>query len=316
MLFLSSFSSVGCSSAGEPVGQSDQSVIGDVSSMQACPSDGSDSSCPAGSFSVICKDQHHEVDTQQQVLQNQVCMPRGPFVVSGPSGGPLYVDDDLVIFVNGKQAYSDVGHGASTRQPITLDAVPGVEVQIFFYDTFGVARGHDEVWLSGPGVPLQKLYGLAWWGNPAVQVSSFYGVGTSYPAQPNQPFDIVAFQVPAPGQTATQQCLPDLTLDRSHWNVSPNLAIHTTTTKAYDATWTVNNHEYQYTPDCNGWIGDVFFNSDQSWATVQWNTITNQLITHSVSGHPYSDAVARSATRWAVSTLFPPGDMGLLVEGQ
>jgi hypothetical protein len=127
-----------------------------------------------------------------------------------------------------------------------------------------------------------------------------------------QPFDIVVFKVPAPGRTAQKQCLPDMPLDTAHWTVSSNLVIHTMTTKIYDATWTLNNHEYKYTPDCNGWVTDSFTATDGSTAIVSWNTITNQLKTSAASGHPYNATVAKAAAQYAVQTLFPPGDLGLL----
>ena len=225
----------------------------------------------------------------------------GSYVLSGPAGGALYVDDDLTVSVNGTQVYGDIGHGAANRNPISFNAAAGDTVQVSFFDTFGVDRGHSTVWLSGSGVALQQ-----------VDAAFSGGPGETYPAEAKQPYDIVVFQVPAAGQTVTMECLPSVTLDTSHWTISPDLQVHTATTKAYDVTWTVDSHDYNYTPDCNGWVGDVFISGANEWATVEWNTITNELRTSAVSGQAYSPTIARDCAQWAVNTTFPAGDMGLL----
>ena len=217
--------------------------------------------------------------------------------VGGPSGSAIYVDDDVVITVNGTQVFSDVGNGAGDIDPISLAVVPGDIVTMSFFDTAGVSKAHADLWLSGPGVAPHQVH------------ARLLGAGSSYPADTIQPFDIAVFRIPAPGNTAQHECLPDVTLNRAAWHPSPNLVVHKATTKDYHTTWTVNQHQYRFTPDCDGWISDVFIAPGGFWATVRWNTITNQLETYPVSGQTYN---GMAGAMYAVQTLFPPGDLGLL----
>ena len=219
------------------------------------------------------------------------------YELGGPDGGAMYVDDDLVVAVNGSEVHSDVGTGAGDLAPITLAVVPGDVVTVSFFNTSGASKGHADVWLSGTGVAAHQVH------------AGLTGVGSSYPADAIQPFDIAAFRVPGPGGVAEHECLPDLALNRAAWQASPNLVVHTATTKDYFATWTVNQHDYHFTPDCDGWVSDVFIASGGATATVRWNMITNQLETFPVSKQPYDGTAA--ATH-AIQTLFPPGDLGLL----
>jgi hypothetical protein len=224
-----------------------------------------------------------------------------PFTIGGPDGGPLYVDDDLVVALNGTTAYSDVGKGYGDRAPLTLTtAAAGDWVTMIFFDTRGGGRGHSEVQLIGPSVAMQSVG------------AALTGVGSSYPADSQQPFDILVFQLPPPGGTAAHGCLPDIPLSTRTWPTISNLTIHVATTKAYHVTWAVGPVDHNYTPDCDGWVADVFISSAGSWATVRWNTITHRLQTLAVAGHPYDANIATSAAAWAVQTIFPAGDMGLL----
>jgi hypothetical protein len=223
-----------------------------------------------------------------------------PFALGGSSLGKLYVDDDLVVSVNGVTAYSDVGKGWGDRAPFTITGSAGDWVIMSFFDTRGGGRGHAEVWLGGPGVTTQSVG------------ASFSGAGSSYPVDTIQPFDILVFQLPGPGGTAVRGCLPDIALNTATWPHIANLAIHQATTKVYHVTWAVGGKDYNFAPDCNGWVGDVFIAPGDQWATVRWNTITHQLETYQVSGHAYDANIARAAAGWAVQSLFPAGDMGLL----
>jgi hypothetical protein len=76
-LFAASALSVvigGCAAQNdEAIGSSDQHLTGNALSIVACPAN--DASCPAGSFSVTCKDGTHQIATVQQVQQDQICNP-------------------------------------------------------------------------------------------------------------------------------------------------------------------------------------------------------------------------------------------------
>jgi hypothetical protein len=222
------------------------------------------------------------------------------WTLSSQSGGAFYVDDDAVVTVDGTQVFSNKGAGATGISPITFQAKAGSTVTMSFFNDFGGAKSHDAVWLSASGITSQQV-------SPV-----FDGVGTSYPDDAIQPFYISVFTLPAPGQTATPGCLPDVALNTANWSSHPDLVIHTMTTAAYDATWTVDNHDYQYTPDCNGWVGDDFISTGNEWAYVQWNVITNELRTSVATGHPYNDTIAKSCADYAVQTLYPPGDLNML----
>jgi hypothetical protein len=218
-------------------------------------------------------------------------------VLRGPDGGAFYVDDDVVVTVNAIEVHSDRGTGGGDIGPITFEAVPGDVVTVSFFDTAGVSKGHEDLWLAGPGVAAHQVH------------ARLVGVGSSYPADAIQPFDIAVFRVPAPGGVAEHECLPEVALNQAAWQTSPNLVVHTATTRDYHATWTVNQHDYRFTPDCDGWISDVFIAPGGAYATVRWNMITNQLETYPVSGQVYDGTAGAT---YAVQTLFPPGDLGLL----
>jgi hypothetical protein len=80
----------GCATPNEEaVASGDQHLTSDALSIVACPA--SDASCPAGSFSVTCKDGTHQVATTQQIQQDQICNPApqpdafDPASCTGPS---------------------------------------------------------------------------------------------------------------------------------------------------------------------------------------------------------------------------------------
>jgi len=60
--------------AADDTGTAASPLIGDVQSMVQCPFDNTNPQCPAGEFAVTCTDGSHELDTQDQILANQVCM--------------------------------------------------------------------------------------------------------------------------------------------------------------------------------------------------------------------------------------------------
>lgn len=69
--------------AGDDVATSEHADTASVVSMNACPSNGSDPSCPVGSFRVACKDGHEEVDTIAQVQSGDLCAMAGAPIRSG-----------------------------------------------------------------------------------------------------------------------------------------------------------------------------------------------------------------------------------------
>jgi hypothetical protein len=220
--------------------------------------------------------------------------------------GGLYVDDDVLVSVNGVEVFRDWNRANGAVSPI-FTAVPGDTVTMKFYDTVGGARQHNEIWLNGPGLVPHRV------------AEGFSGSMTNYRAQPNQPFSLVSFVIPSQG-TAVLSCLPEEPLDVASWSRNSALTVHEATTKRYRARWGVagsNDHgtwpaEYDFTADCQGWVQDVFVAGSGAWAVVQWNTITNRMRTYPVSGHPYNPSVASACARHAISTLFPAGEIASL----
>jgi hypothetical protein len=133
------------------------------------------------------------------------------------------------------------------------------------------------------------------------------------------PFDIVVFQIPSPGGIAARGCMPLETLDYSWWPRSTYLAVQEATTQRYRSSWRVvatNPYgtwpsDYDLPADCRGWVNSIFV-TGAGWASVYWNTVTNQLRTTPVAGHAYNDTIARSCAQHSVNTLFPAGDMSML----
>jgi hypothetical protein len=78
-----------CSSSGrdDASSSSEQRAIGDTVSITRCPSSSTNTACPSGSFSVVCTDGSHEIDTEAQVLANQLCKPKPPPPCCDPSSG-------------------------------------------------------------------------------------------------------------------------------------------------------------------------------------------------------------------------------------
>ncbi len=62
----------------DAVASSDADLTADAVSMIACPANGSDPACPAGSFAVTCKNGSHEVATVAQIQKDEVCAPPPP----------------------------------------------------------------------------------------------------------------------------------------------------------------------------------------------------------------------------------------------
>ena len=222
--------------------------------------------------------------------------PDGVYILNaGSVDAGISLDDTLMVYVNGTHVATANASGGSVA-PVSFDAAVGDRVVVEFFDAHGGPKAHAAVYLSGAHIATQQVK------------ASFSGVG-SYPADTVQPYDVAPFEIPASGKTATIDCLPSIALNTAPWTLSPNLQIRTATTLAYDLTWTVNNHLYNYTPDCQGWVTDVFIANDGSWANVGWNTITHALRTSAVSGHTYS---ATADAQYAVQTLYPGGDLNLL----
>lgn len=91
----------GCSSSSSDSADSSESADTASSiSMQACPPDNSDPKCPAGSFSIICKDGSHEVATVSEIQHDQICPKPSPLKecacdpASGDCDGPDGDNDD------------------------------------------------------------------------------------------------------------------------------------------------------------------------------------------------------------------------------
>ncbi len=55
-----------------------QADVSDVTAIDGCPTDGSNPQCPAGDYRVTCSDGSTEIDTESQVLSDQLCLPKPP----------------------------------------------------------------------------------------------------------------------------------------------------------------------------------------------------------------------------------------------
>src|SRR5262245_28992942 len=110
----------------------------------------------------------------------------------------MYFDDDVIVSVDAPQSSDDAGRRSGSREPLKLTVAPGAIVTMSFFDTYGVSKAHAEIWLSGPGVAPQQVG------------EALFGAGSSYQADTVQPFDILVFKIPATGQTAERQCLPEV----------------------------------------------------------------------------------------------------------
>lgn len=100
---LALLAAAGCSAApADAVGTSEHADTANAVSMKACPSDGSDASCPTGSFAVTCKDGSHEVATVSQISQGRVCNPtpsNDPFD-PGSCSGPTATSAQILAMLD------------------------------------------------------------------------------------------------------------------------------------------------------------------------------------------------------------------------
>src|SRR5690606_12236168 len=63
----------------------------------------------------------------------------------------FWVDDDVVVHVNGAQLHRSTA-GSASHAPVTFAARLGDDLTVELFDTHGVCLRNDDVWLSGPGI--------------------------------------------------------------------------------------------------------------------------------------------------------------------
>ncbi len=81
----------------------------------------------------------------------KVTVAGGHYILSGPNGGGISVDDNLGIWLNNVVViYDPRGTYAGSRGPFTLDAKPGDILRIQVQDWYGIHAGISEVYLTTP----------------------------------------------------------------------------------------------------------------------------------------------------------------------
>ena len=117
------------SGGGESLEKGAQPVLSDVASMTGLSRRRrhTNAACPAGSFAVTCNDGLTEIDSQQQILSNQVCLPPAPFTQSYcdfSSLGGLQINGDAAQSGSELRLAPNTTYQAGTsfvQTPMTLD---------------------------------------------------------------------------------------------------------------------------------------------------------------------------------------------------
>ena len=95
------------------------------------------------------------------------------FVLSGPAGGNLNVDDQILVYLNGVQIYSSSGTSGAFP-PVSFEAEIGDVLRVVAQDIYGFYLGLGPLWLSS-GAKTKQLSN----GYPATYVGPG-GVGIFY----------------------------------------------------------------------------------------------------------------------------------------
>lgn len=107
-------------------------------------------------------------------------------VTDGISSQAFFADDDVVVDVNGIQAYASSFHSGAGSKQVEFTAKPGDRIAMKFYDTYGTCRAFGDVWLESADWPAVKV---------KIAAGANYGCKREFKPD-SRPFDVREFTLP------------------------------------------------------------------------------------------------------------------------